>query len=101
MSYSAPDMSDDLIDLLKKKGYTITYGNGFETRSVSPDYEEWPEPTDPSTYNADIDGCWFTWTQEGCDVEVGPTQENELNAWGDAMCHFFEHASIPTQLEAA
>jgi hypothetical protein len=81
MSYTAPDMSDRLIQLLTDKGYRVHSGG------------------DDSCPDLDGDGYWFTWAVDGmASCESGETCDTELEAWGSAMEHFFVNASIPLHL---
>lgn len=105
MSYSAPDQSDCLIELLQGKGYRITIGNGWNTRELqdgegddgesadAPELEE----GEKHEYDPQIEGAWFTWSRPSGkgDVEVGETFSCALAAWTSAAEHFFDNAEIP------
>jgi hypothetical protein len=98
MTYSCSDQSDRLIELLGQKGYVICHGDGYNTRTMDEELPEIdPEDATLDEYDANIDGCWFTWTDGKVGTEVGPTQDDELAAWSDAMEHWFENAKIPTE----
>jgi hypothetical protein len=107
MSYSANDQSDALIARLAQAGYSITIGNGWNTRQLldgegddglfadSPDLAE----GEPDDYREDLDGAWFTWCQGG-DVECGETVPSVLQAWTLAMQHWFDNATIADESAA-
>lgn len=104
MSYSCADQSDSLIAHLAQAGYVIHRGNGFNSQAVSVLTDlptETQEEVEADAYDANIDGFWFTWTQEGCEIESGETEDSELAAWSDAMDHFFANAKIPTDVADA
>ena len=91
MSYTAPDFSDDVIARLRDVGYTVHGGDLNEDGSVTP----FEDQTDIEA----ADAFWFTWVQEGRDIETGPTVGYELVAWSTAMEHWFEIARIAKDLK--
>jgi hypothetical protein len=94
MSYDVYDQSNRLIELLQAKGYGVTHGNGYDSAPVG---DTLPDADEGAEYDESIDGFWFTWSHQSgkTDVETGPTDSGELEAWTSAMEHFFEHAEIP------
>jgi hypothetical protein len=98
MGYDILDLGSELIERLKKAGYKVHFGDGYNTvEGDDPAIIELPDSRERTDYNPDIDGLWFTWNRPDGkgDVEVGETYDNPTSAWGDAMHHWFNNAAIP------
>jgi hypothetical protein len=99
MSYDAYDQADLVEELLTKKGYTMTHGNGYFTAAVGKKLQDPPiEDGEGPEYDEVLDGFWFSWTNPPgrTDIDTGETANSELAAWSYALEHFFEHAEIET-----
>lgn len=97
MSYTCNDQSDRLTELLIKKGYAVYHGDGHNSAHLLADLPDHLNgDQNEENYDASIDGFWFTWGDEGTDIECGETWDSETAAWTDAMEHFFRNAEIQT-----
>jgi hypothetical protein len=79
MAKSCSDVVESLSAYLSDAGYVIHNGNAETGETV----------TDESGRD-----WWFTWSR-GTDVETGETHATQLDAFGDAMAHWFSYAEIP------